>query len=419
MDDGFQSAVVDETAEQLGFDPGRLQRLDRRLERYVDDGQLAGWQLALTRGSQIAHLASYGQRDREAGLALSDRTLFRIYSMTKPIATVAAMTLWEEGAFQLTDPISRWIPGFADARVYQRGSLSDAITVPAREPIRVWHLLSHSSGITAGWMSTSVVDALYREAGYGTAMPPGTTLASFCDAMAALPLLFEPGTAWGYGNSTDVLGRLVELWSGQPLDQAIVERVTGPLGMEDTVWYAGEDHELATLYGPGEGGGHPVPLAVIGDAARQPPQLRGAGGGMLSTLADYTRFTRMLSGAGAFEGVRILSPHTLRMMTTNQLPGDLGELCTGGFVNAVLDGVGFGLGFAVVLDPAKGHTVSNVGEYYWGGAASTVFWVDPVADLSVVFMTQLMNVQRGQLVPSDALPLRGDLRQLVYSALMS
>ncbi|MGH2835568.1 MAG: serine hydrolase domain-containing protein [Solirubrobacteraceae bacterium] len=403
-------------ARALGFDPERLERLDRRLARYVDDGRLPGWQLAITRGAGVAHQSSYGWRDVEERLALSDRTLWRIYSMTKPIATVAAMTLWEEGAFQLSDPISRWIPAFADSRVYLRGSLSDAITVAAAEPIRVWHLLSHTSGITAGWMSTSVVDALYREAGYGTTMPPGTTLESFCDAMAALPLLFEPGAAWGYGNSTGVLGRLIEIWSGQPLGDAIVQRVTGPLGMNDSGWYARDDQELAPLYVPDDDGGL-ARMDAIGDYARQQPTILDAGGGMLSTLADYVRFTRMLACGGVFDDVRILSPHTLRMMTTNHLRSDLAELCTGGFANVVLDGIGFGLGFAVVTDPARSHTVANVGEYYWGGAASTVFWVDPVEQLSVVFMSQLMNFQHGQLVPSDALPLRGELRQLVYSAL--
>lgn len=400
---------------ETGFDPGRLARIDEHLGRYVDAGLLPGWQLAVTRRGEVVHMSSRGMRDLEAALPVTDRTLWRIYSMTKPIATVAAMTLWEEGAFQLADPISKWIPAFANARVYQRGSVTDAVTVPAMEPIRVWHLLSHSSGITAGWMSTSVVDALYRKAGYGTATPPGTTLESFSDAMAALPLLFQPGTAWGYGNSTDVLGRLIEIWSGRPLDEAILERVTRPLGMGDTVWAADAEHDLAALYVPGVDGSA-TRMDAIGDGARVRPTMLSAGGGMLSTMPDYVRFTRMLSGGGAVDGVRVLSPQTLRMMTSNHLPGDLGALCTGGFVNSVLDGVGFGLGFAVVIDPTRGHLVSNPGEYYWGGAASTLFWVDPVENITVVFMTQLMNFQNGELVPSDALPLRGELRQLVYGA---
>lgn len=403
---------------ELGFDRARLERMDRRLARYVEDGQLAGWQLAVTRGAEIAHSASSGVRDIEAGLPLSDRTLWRIYSMTKPIASVAAMTLWEEGSFQLTDPISLWIPSFADMRVYVKGSPRDVVTVPAREPIRVWHLLAHCSGITAGWMNSSVVDSLYRSAGYGVTVNAEETLESFCDAMAALPLLFEPGTAWGYGNSTDVLGRLIEIWSGQPLVQAIAERVTLPLEMSETGWYASEEQELAVLYVPGDDG-RAVRMDALGDLARRPPAMHGAGGGMLSTLADYSRFARMLAGGGAFDGVRILSPQTLRMMTMNHLSSDLGRLSQGGFTNQILDGIGFGLGFAVMLDPSRSHSVSNPGEFYWSGAASTAFWVDPVTDVSVIFMTQLMNFRNGDLVPSEVLPLRAELRQLVHSALVA
>ncbi|HEX3615991.1 MAG TPA: serine hydrolase domain-containing protein [Solirubrobacteraceae bacterium] len=403
-------------AARLGFDQRRLDRLDHHLRRYVDQGQLPAWQLAITRRGEVAHRSSYGYRDVAAAAPVGDRTLWRIYSMTKPIAAVAAMTLWEQGVFQLTDPISRWIPAFADARVYTGGSASDPETAPAREPIRVWHLLAQTSGITAGWMGTSVVDALYRKAGYGTFPPPGTTLESFSDAMARLPLLFEPGSAWGYGNSTDVLGRLIEIWTGRSLDAAIAECVTGPLGMRDTVWYAQPDHEVATLYRQDDDG-RLVPLEEINRYAWEAPTMHSAGGGMLSTLSDYLRFTTMLTGEGELDGVRIVSPRTLRLMTQNHLPGDLAALCTGGFADSVFDGVGFGLGFAVVVDPLRAHSASSAGEYYWGGAASTVFWVDPAAELSVVFMTQLMAYRDGELVPRDALPLRAELRQLVYSSL--
>jgi CubicO group peptidase (beta-lactamase class C family) len=404
-------------AARLGFDPARLARIDRHFTRYLEAGKIPGWQVAITRRGELAYLGSGGHRDIESRLPVTNETLWRIYSMTKPIASVAAMTFWEEGAFQLNDPISRWLPAFADARVYVKGSISDAVSVPVKEPIRVWHLLTHTSGITAGWMSTSVVDALYRDAGYGTFPPAGTTVESFADAMAALPLLFEPGTAWGYGNSTDVLGRLIELWSGQPLDAAIAERVTVPLGMTDTVWHAHAEHQLATLYRAGDDGGV-TPLDEISGYAKVAPSFFAAGGGMLSTLPDYVRFTQMLLGNGTLGGVRIISPRTLRLMTQSHLSADLATLLTGGFADAVFDGVGFGLGFAVVVDPLKAHSVSSPGEYYWGGAASTVFWVDPAQELAVVFMTQLMAYQDGQLVPREALPLRGELRQLVYGSLI-
>jgi CubicO group peptidase (beta-lactamase class C family) len=404
-----------------GFDPRRLDRIDRHFARYVDEGKLTGWQLAITRHGEPAHLAAYGCRDREAGLPVAGNTLWRIYSMTKPIAAVAAMTLWEEGVFQLTDPVSRWIPSFADVRVYDRGSVNDAVTVPATEPVRVWHLLSHTSGLTAGFLHTSVVDELYRRAGYDLGHPEGATLASLCDDLARLPLLFQPGTAWGYGASTDVLGRLIEIWSGQSLDAAIAERVTGPLGMTDTVWHADEAHAdlLAALYVPDPVTGEAVRAGGIGDRALSPPSVLSAGGGLLSTLPDYVRFTRMLAGAGELDGVRILAPRTLRLMTANHLGADLGALSTGGFTATSFDGIGFGLGFAVVVDPVKSHSISSPGEYYWGGAAGTVFWVDPVEDLTVVFMTQLLNVTNSQLVTSEAHPIRAQLRQLVYSAIVA
>jgi CubicO group peptidase (beta-lactamase class C family) len=292
------------------------------------------------------------------------------------------------------------------------------VTVPAVEPIRVWHLLAHASGLTAGFLHTSVVDARYRQAGYEIGHPAGATLASMCDDLARLPLLFQPGTAWGYGMSTDVLGRLIELWSGQPLDTAIADRVTGPLGMTDTVWHADDSRadRLAAMYVPESG--KAVRMDAIGDLARRPPSILSAGGGMLSTVPDYTRFTLMLARGGELDGVRVLAPRTLRLMTANHLGGDLGTLSTGGFTNTPLDGVGFGLGFAVVTDPLKAHSIASTGEYYWGGAAGTVFWVDPEHELTVVFMTQLLNLNGTHLVPSEVHPLRAQLRQLVYSALV-
>jgi CubicO group peptidase (beta-lactamase class C family) len=404
----------------LGFDHGRLKRLDQYFARYVDDGELSGWQLAITRHGEVAHLAACGHRDREAGSPVADDTVWRIFSMTKPIASVAAMTLWEEGAFELTDPVSRWIPSFADVRVYDRGSVNDFVAVPAIEPIRVWHLLAHASGITSGFLNTTVVDALYRRAGFGLGQPGPSSLASLCDDIAGLPLLFQPGTAWGYGSSTDVLGRLIEIWSGQPLDVAIAERVTRPLGMDDTAFHADETRvdRLAALYVPDVETGQAVRADELGDRARHAPRVMSAAGGLVSTLPDYVRFTQMLRGQGELDGVRILSPRTLRLMTANHLSGDLAELSTGGYTQAFLAGVGFGLGFAVVMDPVKSHTITSPGEYYWGGAASTVFWVDPVEDLTVVFMTQLMPMRNGILVPGEAFPLRSKLRQLVYSSIV-
>jgi len=409
------------TDTTMGFDRTRLDRIDRQLARHVEEGRLAGWQLAITRHGRLVHLSAYGHRDREAGLPVTDDTIWRIYSMTKPIATVAAMTLWEEGAFELTDPISRWLPEFADVRVYAEGPVDDVVTVPATEPIRVWHLLTHPSGLTAGFQHAGVVDALYRRAGYGFGFPEGTTLASFCADVARLPLLFQPGTSWGYGVSTDVLGRLIEIWTGQSLDVAIAERVTGPLGMRDTVWYAddGRKERLAALYVSDPETGLAVRDDTVGDRALTRPSMLSAGGGMLSTISDYVRFTLMLAGGGELDGVRILSPRTLRLMTANHLDADLATLSTSAFTQTDLRGVGFGLGFAVVLDPVKSLSVAGAGEYYWGGAAGTMFSVDPVEDLTVVFMTQSLPLRgRSRLAGAGTYPTRAQLRRLVYSALV-
>jgi len=405
---------------EVGLDPRQLARLDAHFARYVDSGQLPGWQIVVTRRGEIAHASVYGQRDREAGEPVTAETLWRVYSMTKPITSVAAMMLWEEGRFELTDEISRWLPEFAHPRVYDKGSTLKPFTVPAVEPIRVWHLLTHTSGLTYGFLQTSVVDALYRAAGYDLLPPPGVDLAEACQAWANLPLLFQPGTRWGYSVATDVLGRLIEVVSGQRLDEFFAERIFAPLGMTDTRWWVhGDDSDrLAALYVPNPAGGI-ARYPLIGEQALHEPSMLSGGGGLISSAADYHRFTQMLLREGAYgpahgsaQAGRLLGSRTVRYMTRNHLPGgaDLQELTTGGFAETSFDGIGFGLGFAVVRDPVPMHTLSTPGLYYWGGVASTTFWVDPAEELTVLFFTQLM--------PSSAYPLRPQLRQLVYPALI-
>jgi CubicO group peptidase (beta-lactamase class C family) len=258
-------------------------------------------------------------------------------------------------------------------------------------------------------MYNSVVDALYREAGYEFGSPPHPSVAECVEDFARLPLLFEPGSAWGYGVSTDVLGRLVEIWSGQTLDVAIANRILQPLGMVDTVWHCDESRRdrLAALYEPDAD--DQATRTPFGDVVLIPPAILSGGGGLLSTVADYVRFARMLLRGGELDGARVLAPRTVRLMRSNHLPGDLASLNTGGFAETAFDGVGFGLGFAVLIDPLKLHSVASAGEFYWGGVASTAFWIDPVEDVTCVFMTQLM--------PSSTHPIRSQLRQLVYSAL--
>jgi len=398
---------------EAGFDAGRLEHIDALLRRYVDDGRLPGWGVLVSRGGRIVHLAHYGRRDVEAGLPVEPDTVFRIFSMTKPLTSVAAMMLYEQGAFELTDPVARWLPAFADARVFVAGTELKPVTVPVVEPIRIWHLLTHTSGLSYGFHHAHPVDAMYRAAGYEWSAPPSVDLAGAVDDFARLPLLFQPGTEWNYSVSTDVLGRLVEVVSGQPLDEFLATRVLGPLGMDDTRFAVTDEQRdrLAALYVPGPPERGLTRYDALGRTVLAPTWLSG-GGGLVSTLADYHRFTRLLLGRGRLGDVRLLGDRTVRYMTRNHLPGGV-DLATFGrplYAEAPFDGVGFGLGFAVLLDPGATHTLGSPGEIAWGGAASTAFWVDPAEEIAVVFMTQLF--------PSSTYPIRSQLRQLVYSALV-
>jgi CubicO group peptidase (beta-lactamase class C family) len=402
---------------EVGLDPGRLRRIDRHFARYVDDGRLAGWLVTVSRHGRLAHVSGYGNRDREEGLPVEPDTLWRIYSMSKPVTSVAAMMLYEEGAFELTDPVSNFIPSFADVRVFAGGSDIRPLTVPAVEPVRIWHLLTHTSGLTYGFHRAHPVDALYRSAGFEWGTPRKTDLATCCDLWAGLPLLFQSGTEWNYSHSTDVLGRVVEVASGLGLDEFLQNRIFGPLGMTDTsFWLAeGDRDRLAALYTVGAGR-KAARLDTLGKVPRHRPTYLSGGGGLLSTAGDYHRFTSMLAGTadsppGELDGARLLSPLTVSYMTRNHLPGaaDLESFGRPLFAEAPFRGVGFGLGFAVVLDPVPGRTVGSAGEYSWGGAASTAFFVDPATSLTVSFFTQLL--------PSSTHPIRSQLRQLVYQAL--
>ena len=396
-----------------GFDPARLERIDRHFGRYVEDGRLPGWLLLISRGGTVVHRSTRGHRDLEAGLAVEADTLFRLHSMTKPITSVAAMMLYEEGAFDLRDPVSRFIPAFAGSRVFQHGTALRPVTVPAAEPIRIWHLLTHTAGLTYGFLHRHVVDEMYRAAGFEWGVPQGLDLAACCDRWASLPLLFEPGAEWNYSVASDVLGRIVEVVSGQSLDAFFKERIFGPLGMTDTGFFVGptDAPRLAALYLP-DATGKAVRNDTFGAAALRPPVVHSGGGGLVSTADDYHRFTRMLLGGGELDGARLLSPRTVRYMSQNHLPDDA-DLGTFGrpFGEAPLAGMGYGLGFAVVRDPLRRKVVSSVGELSWGGAASTAFFIDPSEELIVLFFTQLL--------PSTTYPmLRPQLRQLVYQALV-
>lgn len=399
---------------EMGFASDRLQRIGDHFGRYVDDGRLPGWHISVSRGHKVVYSETYGQRDIENSAPIEDDTVYRIFSMTKPLTSVAAMMLYEEGRFLLNQPVADFIPAFAGQQVYRSGSSTNPRTEPVASPMQVAHLLSHTSGLTYGFMHASPVDAMYREAGYEWGSPKGKDLAASVNDWAALPLEFQPGTEWNYGVSTDVLGRVVEVISGQNLAEFFQTRILDPLGMTDTAFWAKGDalDRLAALYTRNPQDGKAMRIDAMGAAATAEPTMLSGGGGLVSTAHDYDRFTQMLLGRGELDGQRLLGSRTVDYMSRNHLPGGA-DLSTFGrplFAETDFDGVGFGLGFSTVTSAVESKWLRSTGEYGWGGAASTVFWVDPAEQITAQFFTQLL--------PSSTYRIRPELLQLVYQALV-
>ena len=400
--------------ESVGMSSERLARIGAYFQKYIDDGRLPGWQISVARHGKVVYHALAGQRDMANNTPVAADTIWRIYSMTKPIAMVLALQLWEEGAFDLNEPLHRFIPSFHDTRVWRSGTVEAPELEPLASPISLWNLLTHTSGLTYGFNRSHPVDALYREAGYDFAVPADVDLQGMCDTIAALPLLFQPGTEWNYSVGFDVLGRVLEVVSGKRLDELMRTRLLEPLAMHETTWHVppANHARVAKLYGAQPGTGTTIPLEAFGEAVLRPPRVLGAGGGLQSTAHDYHRFTQMLINEGQLDGVRILSPRTVRYLASNHLPGkvDLAAIGRPLRSDTIVDGVGFGLGVSVTIDPVKTRVPGNAGDYGWGGAASTAFWVDPVDQLTVQFFTQLL--------PSGTHQIRRPLKQLVYQALV-
>ncbi|MET0295244.1 MAG: serine hydrolase domain-containing protein [Phenylobacterium sp.] len=395
-----------------GFSAERLGRIDRHLqEKYVGRGLLPGAQLILARRGEVVHESVLGLADMERGRGLEADALYRIYSMTKPITSIALMMLVEEGRIALDDPVDRWIPEWKNLGVYVAGGLDGWLTKPCDRPMQVVDLMRHTSGLTYFLQNRTTVDYAYRKTGVST-VPSDLTLEAQVAVLAALPLDFSPGEAWNYSVSTDIVGYLVQVVSGQPFQDFLRTRILDPLGMHETDFQvpAGQQDRLTACYNI-----KPRGLELQDDPETSPflapPSFYSGGGGLVSTAADYLKFAQMLVNRGQLNGVRIVSPATLRLMATNHLPGgrDLTQMSISLFSEATNAGVGFGLGFAVVFDPAKTLVPGSRGEFYWGGAASTFFWIDPVEELCAVFMTQAL--------PSSAYPVRRELRTLVYAAL--
>jgi len=398
--------------EEVGLSSERLARIERHLERrYLDQKKIAGALTLVARRGQVAHFAPVGMMDLERGKPMREDAIFRIYSMSKPVTSVALMTLYEHGHFQLDDAVHKHIPAFRDLRVFEGGNLGAFATRPCARAMTIRDLLTHMSGLTYGFMERTNVDRAYRRLDIGNRDVP---LAQMIEQLAKLPLEFSPGTAWNYSVATDVCGHLIERISGRPLDAFLREEIFAPLGMHDTGFFVPAEKldRLATNYSRRADKSLQIEDDAAASAYAAKPAFLSGGGGLVSTAADYLRFCQMLLNRGELDGRRILGRKTIELMTQNHLPGnrDIASLNPGGqFSQVIYDGVGFGLGFSVAIDLARAQTVGSLGEYAWGGAASTAFWIDPAEELIVIFMTQFM--------PSGTFNFRGQLKSIVYPAI--
>jgi CubicO group peptidase (beta-lactamase class C family) len=409
--------------EQVGLSTARLGRLDEVMKRrYVDGGFLPGLITQVYRRGELVHCGLSGHMDLERDKPMREDAIFRIYSMTKPITAVALMMLAEEGLIGLDDDVAGHIPAFKRLGVYASGMptlLAAAppsfITTRVERPMKVVDLVTHTSGLTYGFMMRTMVDYNYRKAKIGDFQTPGG-LDAMIEQLSAVPLEFSPGTAWNYSLSIDVIGYLVQKLSGMPFGEFLRTRLFEPLGMHDTAFFCPPEkiERFASCYQPGEDGrGLKLQDDSHASTYAAPPALESGGGGLVSTAHDYMRFCRMMLHGGALDGARFLSPKTVALFSLNHLPDnrELADMAPpGAFSEAAYFGIGFSIGCGVNINVARTRLPGSQGEYFWGGAASTAFWIDPAEDLAVVFMTQVMG--------SDArLTLRRDLRTLVYSAM--
>jgi CubicO group peptidase (beta-lactamase class C family) len=401
---------VTSKAKDAGLSAARLETLDQFIQtRYIDTGKIPGALIVIARRGEVAHSSALGLADIERKIPMREDVIFRAYSMTKPITSVAFMTLVEQGLIALDTPVHQVIPEWENLGVYQAGFMETFRTKRPERPMLMIDLLRHTSGLTYGFQQSSNVDAAYRKLKIGE-RENGATLDDMVRELAKVPLEFSPGTAWNYSVSTDVLGYLIGKISGEPFDEFLRSHIFKPLGMTDTDFHvrASNLSRLSACYAV-------TPhnrMMLFDDPARsiylQPPSLFSGGGGLVTSATDYLRFCRMLLGGGILDGVQILSPKTIALMTLNHLPDgkDLPALSRSLFSEVIFNGVGFGLGFAITLDTAM--LPGSVGDFSWGGAASTYFWIDPREEMIVIFMTQLL--------PSTTYPIRRELRTLVYSA---
>ena len=403
-------------ADAAGMDVTRLARIDRHLrERYLDAGKIAGCQVAVMRRGALAHFASLGYADGERRVPVTDDTIWRIYSMTKPITGVALMALYERGHFQLTDPAERFIPEWRHQKVSEPDGAGGRRLVDPHRPVNVRDLMMHTAGIGYGRDNADLDLGPAIERSRGRIDRGDHDLETMVSRLASTPLRFHPGTHWLYSFGTDVCARLIEIMSKQRFDNYLAAEVFGPLGMVDTGFFVPEASvpRFAATYGRNAQKQRVLVDDPTSSGYLTPPSFLSGGGGLVSTTGDYLRFCQMLLGGGELDGRRVLGRKTVELMTLNHLPGN-GQLrdfaIEGGYGEVGFDGMGFGLTMAVGLGPAQSGLIGSAGEYMWGGAASTVFWIDPAEELIVVFMTQFL--------PSGTFNFRGQLKALVYPAIV-
>ena len=401
-----------------GFDLNRLNRVVDLCNRYVEESKIPCAQVQVAHDGNVVLRHTTGMADIESAAPLMDDAIFRIYSMTKPITSIALMQLYEQGKFLLEDPVEKFLPSYKNPVVLLGGSLFKPELRPAKTVMTIRDLLTHTSGLTYGFHFQNNLDQMYRDKKLGGPLTGGegradASLEEAIDIMGGLPLLFDPGTAWNYSMSTDVCGRLIEVIGDCKFDDYLEKNIFSPLGMIDTGFLVPQDkiHRFTSTYILNESGA----LEVTDPAQNSPYQKErlflSGGGGLVSTTDDYQRFVDMLSNEGAADGNQIIGRRTLELMTMNHLPQGklLNEVGRSTFSETALAGMGFGLGFSVLMDPAANAGLGTIGEFAWGGAASTRFWVDPVEKVSCIFMTQFM--------PSGYYPIRRELTTSVYQAI--
>ena len=397
------------TPEAVGFSSQRLNNINLKLRQYVDRNKVAGFVTLVARDSEVVHFEACGERDAEAALPMELDTIFRIYSMTKPITSIALMMLYEEGKFQLVEPVSYYVPAFGRTKVLAGYGVTGPKLVPQNPPMTIQHLLTHTAGLSYGFFFDTPIDDMYRDSIF---LSETATLEEKIVGMAELPLRFQPGSAWNYSIATDVCGYLVQLLSDMPFEDFLAERIFQPLGMVDTDFHVPPDKldRFAKLYQHNfqDGSFHEyqgAPHIPTHDYSR-PASAPSGGGGLVGTTADFWQFANMLLNEGELEGARIIGRKTLEYMTMNHLKPDLLPMVLG--LKAIA-GRGFGLGFDVVMDPAQTGVLNSYGNYGWSGAAATNFWVDPQEQIVGIIMTQLMD---------NMLMFQNDFRALTYQALV-